>query len=144
MDDIVTGVVIGGLTMAVLGSLITALLHGLGFLVFGYKEIRPSYSKRWLMSFLAFILLTLVFYLIGDHITNLFAGNMTPDNMMGMMIFYGLVFIAIDHLTLSTITYFVFNAKGNLGAALKTPFLITGLLIAVFIVIPSIVLGSKM
>ena len=106
MDDIVTGVVIGGLTMAVLGSLITALLHGLGFLVFGYKEIRPSYSKRWLMSFL--------------------------------------VFIAIDHLTLSTITYFVFNAKGNLGAALKTPFLITGLLIAVFIVIPSIVLGSKM
>jgi heme/copper-type cytochrome/quinol oxidase subunit 4 len=137
VDELVYGLIIFGLSLAVLGSLILALLHGLGFSIFGYKEIRPSYFKRWLMSFMAGIIGTLLLYLMGSTIT------LTPDNMMSMVIFYALIIVAVNHLSLSIITYFVFDAKGDKGAALKTPFLITGLLAAAYL-IPSIWFVSKM
>ena len=137
MDDLVNGIIIFGLSTAVLGSLILALLHGLGFSIFGYKELRPSYWKRWLMSLIAGIVGTIVMYLIGSNVT------LASENMMSMIIIYVLIIVAINHLSLSAVTYFLFDAKGNQGAALKTPILITGLLIAVYL-IPSIWMASKM
>ncbi len=137
MDDLINGLIIFGLSTAVLGSLILALLHGLGFSIFGYKEIRPSYWKRWLISLIAGIVGTIAMYLMGSNVT------LNPENMMSIIIFYALIIVAINHLSLSAVTYFLFDAKGNKGAALKTPLLITGLLIAVYL-IPSIWLVSKM
>jgi hypothetical protein len=137
VDDLVNGIIIFGLSMAVLGALILALLHGLGFSIFGYKEIRPSYWKRWLMSLIAGIVGTIVMYFMGSNVT------LASENMMSMITIYVLIIVAINHLSLSAVTYFLFDAKGNLGAALKTPILITGLLIAVYL-IPSIWMGSKM
>ena len=128
MDELETGLVIFGLSIAVFGSLIYALLHGLGFSIFGYKEIRPSYTKRWLMSFMAGIIGTLLLYLMGINIT------LTAANMMDMLIYYSLVVVVANHLSLSVITYFVFDAKGNIGAAVKTPFLITALLGAIYLI----------
>ena len=125
MDDLINGLIIFGLSTAVLGSLILALLHGLGFSIFGYKEIRPSYWKRWLISLIAGIVGTIAMYLMGSNVT------LNPENMMSIIIFYALIIVAINHLSLSAVTYFLFDAKGNKGAALKTPLLITGLLIAV-------------
>jgi heme/copper-type cytochrome/quinol oxidase subunit 4 len=137
MDDLINGLIIFGLSTAVLGSLILALLHGLGFSIFGYKKIRPSYWKRWLISLIAGIVGTIAMYLMGSNVT------LNPENMMSIIIFYALIIVAINHLSLSAVTYFLFDAKGNKGAALKTPLLITGLLIAVYL-IPSIWLVSKM
>ena len=137
MDDLVNGLIIFGLSIAVIGSLISAILHGLGFSIFGYKEIRPGYWKRWLMSLIAGIVATIVMYLMGSNVT------LNPENMMSIIIIYALIIVAINHLSLSAVTYFLFDAKGNQGAALKTPLLITGLMIAVYL-IPSIWIASKM
>ena len=69
--------------------------------------------------------------------------TLTTTNMIAMIIFYVLIVVAINHLTLSAATYFLFDAKGNKGAALKTPFLITGLLLVIYS-LPSVYLVSTM
>jgi len=136
-SELVDGLIYFGLSMAVFGALITAVLHGFGFSIFGYKEIRPSFLKRWLLSFIAGVIVTALLYLMGDTIT------LTPANMSTMIIIYVLVVVAINHLTLSAVTYFLFNAKGNNGAALKTPLMVSGFLLVIYLV-PSIWFASKM
>ena len=139
-NEIVNGLVYFGLGMAVIGSLIAAVLHSFGFLIFGYKDIRPSFVRRWLMSFFSGIIVTLICFILGNNVDTT---ALMATNMIGMIISFILIIVAINHLSLSAVTYFIFSAKGNMGAALKTPIFITVLLLAIYL-IPSIYLFSNM
>ena len=126
------------LAMAVFGALILAMLHGLGFTIFGYKEIRPSYKKRFKLSLFTGILLTAPIYFV--------AGPMdvtSMENIVLMVVLYILIYIVVYHLTLSALTYFLYDAKGNKGAALKSPLPITVFSIVIYL-LPGIYFASVM
>ena len=104
------------LAMAVFGVLIFAMLHGVGFTIFGYEEIRPSYRERLKLSLFTGILLTAPIYFMVGPMDVTFM-----ENIVLLVVLY----ILIYYLTLSALTYFMYDAKGNKGAALKSPLLIT-------------------
>jgi hypothetical protein len=114
-----------------IGTLICALLHGLGFTVFGYSEIRPSFGRRCLMSLVAAVINSVFGYLVGtltgmSILTAGIAGGITAGYIT-LVVFY----VVIAHLSFSAVTYLMFDAKGNLEVALKSPIIMT----AVFLVL---------
>ena len=104
------------LAMAVFGLVIFAMLHGVGFTIFGYEKIRPSYKERLKLSLFTGILLTAPIYFMVGPMDVTFM-----ENIILLVVLY----ILIYHLTLSEFTYFLYDAKGNKVAALNSPLLIT-------------------
>ena len=132
MDGLSSFIIITILIGITIGTLICALLHGLGFSAFGYKEIRPSFGKRCLMC-LAATVFNVAFGYVLDIFTGMsilsagLVGGFTTGYIL-LVIFY----VGIWHLSLSAVTYLMFDAKGNLGAALKSPVIMTALFLVLY------------
>jgi hypothetical protein len=149
IGDMLSGtMLITAAAMIAIGSFITAFLHGLGFSIFGFNNIKPSYMRRYILQIFS-VLVSYILCMGGAGlpwdkilsnigVPSSFISN--PKLMMVSLFALGAIFVSlIFHASLSIATYLIFDAKGNGGAALKTPSIISALTFIIFLT-PAIML----
>ena len=146
MEDLNTMMLILAAGMIVIGSLLTAFLHGLGFSIFGINDSKPSYKKRDILQILSSVVYTLICFVASEQAVhlNLYL-ILNLGGKSGGFAFYAFIALFISllsHVSLSSMTYLLFDAKGKLDAALKSPLIITAIYFVVCMVPAILILFS--
>ena len=105
-------------------SFIWAFFHGLGFSIFGYGSIKPTYWQRFVIQFLAGVLAFVAIHVLGK--TGFKVLDATLSDGLGLLFLFALVYSVIVHLSISVCCFYLYRAKGNIQAAIKTPIIISG------------------
>ena len=129
-----------------ISSLISALLHGLGFSIFGFNDAKPTYKKRYILQILSSVVYTLICFVASEQAShlNLYL-ILNLGGKSGAFAFYAFIALFISllsHVSLSSVTYLVFDAKGKVDAALKSPLIITAIYFVICMVPAIMVLFS--
>jgi hypothetical protein len=135
-------VAVVALIVLAVGAFICAFLHGLGFSIFGYGSIKPRYWQRFMIQVLASIAGTVAIWVVGLLVTGTETGAKSFLDMLavsggsitGLLLLYAIISAVIVHLSISICCFYLFAAKGNLQAAIKTPIIISGLIFIVMFV----------
>ena len=125
-----------------IGAFICAFLHGVGFSIFGYGSIKPTYWQRFVIQVLSAIVGAAVIWVVGLLISETESGALTFLNVIasaggsltGLVFLYAIISAVIVHLSISICCFYLYSAKGNLQAAIKTPIIISGLIFIVMFV----------
>lgn len=124
--------------LAIFGAFVTAFLHGLGFSVFGLKQFRPGYWRRYTQSVLAFLLSAGLNYAWLLAFTKIILSGSENSMQFGLLVnkivlsgnfyFLSILFMAgIFHFSLGIVAFFTFESKKNLKAAILSPLIVTAL-----------------
>jgi len=100
--------------------------------VFGFKDIKPTYKKRFLIQILATGVFYAIFWVAGKMMTDdgwmfVLSGGLGP-----LVLFLGLFSAALLHGSIAVVTY-AFVTKPDWKSALLTPAICSGLTLVIFL-----------
>ena len=141
MDDVQTIFLITTLVFGAIGSLILAMLHGLGYNMFGLKADKPGFWKRFIFQVGATFVSYGVFYVIGELMVSS-AGVSTSiltilaeAGSIGLLLTIAVATAVIYHTSLGAATYLL--GSKSMSIAMKTPSICTAL-VFVLMALPGI------
>tara|TARA_B110000977_G_scaffold197153_1_gene279009 strand:- start:95 stop:538 length:444 start_codon:yes stop_codon:yes gene_type:complete len=129
MDDVETILIITTLVFGAIGSLILAMLHGLGYNLFGFKADKPGFWKRFIFQVGSTAVSYGVFYIIGElmvssaDVSASILTTLAGAGGMGFLLIIAVVTAAIYHISLGAAT-FLLGSK-SMSIAMKTPIICT-------------------
>ena len=132
MVDLENILLITTLVFGAIGSLILAMLHGLGYNLFGFKADKPGFWKRFIFQVGSTVVSYGVFYIIGELMVSsadVSASIMTTlmeAGGIGLLLIIAVVTAVIYHISLGAATY-ILGSK-SMSIAMKTPSVCTAVL----------------
>jgi len=120
------------LIFLLIGAAIFALLHGIGFSVFGFKDIKPTYKKRYLIQILAIVVSYVIFWVAGKMMGTGGLMVLLSSGLGPMLLFIGILSAALVHGSLAVVTY-AFVTKPDWKPAFQSPAICSGLTLVVFL-----------
>ena len=139
----VIALIVVSAVLSLIGAILLAWLHGIGFSVFGFKEAKTSFKKRYVFQLLTMVVSTILTWGIFEVLSD--GGVMALLSHGAVFAIFGIaVFVSVVwHLSLSGVT-FVLATKPNWKPAVLTPVIGSGL-IFLLMLSPSIpmVMGSQ-
>ena len=134
MGDVETILMITTLVFGVIGSLILAILHGLGYKLLGFKADKPGFWKRFIFQVGSTIVSYGVFYNIGElmvssaDVSASILTTLVEAGGIGLFLIIAVATAVVYHVSLGTATYLLGSKSMNI--AMKTPSICTA---AIFI-----------
>lgn len=141
MDDLESILLITTLVFGVIGSLILAMLHGLGYNLFGFKADKPGFWKRFIFQVGSTVVSYGVFYIIGELMVSsadVSASIMTTlmeAGGIGLLLIIAVVTAVIYHISLGAATYLL--GSKSMSIAMKTPSVCTAV-VFILMALPAI------
>ena len=156
MGETETFLLITGIVLGAIGSLFLAMLHGLGYNVFGLKDEKPGFWRRFLFQIGSIAVAYVLYYLIGELLIASFLNASTETSLSiltrlaelarltaesglnggAMIVFIFAILMAIVyHISLGAATYLL--GSKSIAVAIKTPS-ICSLVILLITVLPGI------
>ena len=141
MDDLENILLITTLVFGAIGSLILAMLHGLGYNLFGFKADKPGFWKRFIFQVGSTVVSYGVFYIIGELMVSsadVSASIMTTlmeAGGIGLLLIIAVVTAVIYHISLGAATY-ILGSK-SMSIAMKTPSVCTAV-VFILMALPAI------
>lgn len=125
MSDVETILIITTLVFGAIGSLILAMLHGLGYNLFGFKADKPGFWKRFIFQVGSTVVSYGVFYIVGElmvsstDVSTTILTTLVEAGGIGLLLIIAVVTAAIYHISLSAATYLLGTKSASI--AMKTP-----------------------
>ena len=141
MDDFEAILLITTLVFGAIGSLILAMLHGLGYNLFGFKADKPGFWKRFIFQVGSTVVSYGVFYIIGElmvssaDVSASILTTLVEAGGIGLFLIIAVATAVVYHVSLGTATYLLGSKSMNI--AMKTPSICTAV-IFIFVALPGI------
>ena len=125
MSDVETILIITTLVFGAIGSLILAMLHGLGYNLFGFKADKPGFWKRFIFQVGSTVVSYGVFYIVGElmvsstDVSTSILTTLVEAGGIGLLLIIAVVTAVIYHISLSAATYLLGTKSASI--AMKTP-----------------------
>jgi hypothetical protein len=125
VSDVETILIITTLVFGAIGSLILAMLHGLGYNLFGFKADKPGFWKRFIFQVGSTVVSYGVFYIVGElmvsstDVSTSILTTLVEAGGIGLLLIIAVVTAVIYHISLSAATYLLGTKSASI--AMKTP-----------------------
>lgn len=125
MSDVETILIITTLVFGAIGSLILAMLHGLGYNLFGFKADKPGFWKRFIFQVCSTVVSYGVFYIVGElmvsstDVSTSILTTLAEVGGIGLLLIIAVVTAVIYHISLGAATYLLGTKSASI--AMKTP-----------------------
>ena len=132
MDDFEAILLITTLVFGAIGSLILAMLHGLGYNLFGFKVDKPGFWKRFIFQVGSTIVSYGVFYNIGElmvssaDVSASILTTLVEAGGIGLFLIIAVATAVVYHVSLGTAIYLLGSKSMNI--AMKTPSICTAVI----------------
>lgn len=128
----IVGTVIIFLVSLLLGSAIFAGLHGIGFSVFGLKDIKPKYKTRFLIQILALFVCAVVSYVSGRYMPGGGIVALLSQGIIFFLVSFAIFSAVLMHASIAVMTYAIVT-KPNWRPALLSPSICSGLVLVIYL-----------
>ncbi len=135
MSVLEQGIVWAGITFLVIlliGAAIGAWLHGIGFSVFGFKDIKPKYKTRFLIQILALFVCAVVSYVIARYMPGGGFVTLLSQGIIFSLVLFAIFSVAFAHASIAVVTYAI-ATKPNWRPALLSPSIESGLFLVIYL-----------
>ena len=129
MGDVETVLLVTTLVFGAIGSLILAMLHGLGYNLFGFKADKPGFWMRFVFQVGSTVVSYGVFYIVGElmvssaDVSASILTTLVEAGGIGLFLIIAAVTAVIYHISLSAATYLLGTKSTSI--AMKTPSICT-------------------
>ena len=128
----IVGTVITFLVILLIGAAIEAWLHGIGFSVFGLKDIKPKYKTRFLIQILALFVCAVASYVIARYMPGGGIVTLLSQGIIFSLVLFAIFSAALLHASIAVVTYAIVT-KPNWRPALLSPSICSGLALVIYL-----------